>query len=184
MNPLTNRWFLKSSQAATSTDQNSRFAERLNAVWFKYTKESRLRPGRIFAASARLGKFLTDLHERVLKLEAAQPLYLSSFAIQGASSGRISSANRTATGISALKTEALNRLHHSHDEDAAKSPLSAPSEARAKFRQLLKDEVEVASNIQNLVSLNVISAEEGQRLKNSLRDDLLAWYNKLPLGVR
>lgn len=81
---LTGRWFRRSLDIPQGTSQNERFAERLNSVWFKYSN-----------SCARLGKFLTDLHNRVTKLEAAQPkLPMESV--------RSSSAGRTATGTACL----------------------------------------------------------------------------------
>jgi hypothetical protein len=60
-------WFTKSNDIPSGTTQNEIFAERLNSVWFKYSgKAGAFGTG---VASARLGKFLTDLHERVRKLE-------------------------------------------------------------------------------------------------------------------
>lgn len=96
---LNNKWFIKSSEVPTGSTQNDRFAERLNSVWLNYDRESRLHPGRMIKGFVRLGKFLTDLNQRVLKLEqAAKPALPMEFT----SLGRASSANRTATGVAAM----------------------------------------------------------------------------------
>ena len=63
-----------------STLQSERLAERLNGMWFKTVAAK-------FGTATRLGKFLTDLNERVLKLE------------QAAKPTQPSSMNRTATGV-------------------------------------------------------------------------------------
>lgn len=64
---LSNKWFTKSTDEVTSVSAPGRFADRLNSVWFKYNKSRNL--GGFIVGSVRLGQFLTELHERVLKLE-------------------------------------------------------------------------------------------------------------------
>lgn len=121
---LTNKWFSKSSDITTGVTQNERFADRLNSVWIKFPRNSRLRPGKVISGFARLGKFLMDLNERVNKLEeAAKPkdtIRIPSIE-EGVMTGRYaperlseayqrtSSAGRTATGVLASSNEALLR---------------------------------------------------------------------------
>jgi hypothetical protein len=73
MSTLTERWF----------------AERLNRVWFKYDKPSRL---------VRLGKFLTDLLNKVNELITRVDK------LEGKSAIQTSSMNRTATGVAAMNS--------------------------------------------------------------------------------
>ncbi len=73
---LTNgKWFSLSKRTLVGSDPNTRFAERLDNVWFKFTT-TRGKVGGTVTDVARLGKFLTDvlnkvnaLIERVEKLE-------------------------------------------------------------------------------------------------------------------
>jgi hypothetical protein len=97
---MINKWFSRSMRNPVSTDQNSRFAERLDAVWFKYNKPSRLRPGAVVAASARLGSFLTDLLNKV------NDLITRVEKLEGTSAIQPSSMNRTAMGFNSTPTKA------------------------------------------------------------------------------
>src|SRR5580692_5062197 len=86
---MITKWFMKSSFEPKSKKLNERFAERLDNVWFKVQ----------IGGFIRLGKFLTDLNERVTKLEKAALRWpTDSYTIQGATGRRTSSMNRTATG--------------------------------------------------------------------------------------
>jgi hypothetical protein len=88
-----NKWFSPSSQIPVSIDQNSRFAERLDNVWFKKAKGGMVRLGRLLHV---LVARTDDLNKRVEKLEQAENVK------QPSSSNR--TANRTATGVDAVLT--------------------------------------------------------------------------------
>jgi hypothetical protein len=60
------------------------------------------------------------------------------------------------------------------------SAASTASTARAKFLELLANEVEVARNIQSLVSFQVINTGQAEPLRARLRDDLLEHFKTLP----
>lgn len=100
------KWFSRSLDKPTSTDVASRFAERINSVWFQYLKPSRFDASKMITASARLGHFLTTLHERVLKLEkAADTMWPKPVFNSGTESQ--SSVGRTATGAAAMDAPVL-----------------------------------------------------------------------------
>jgi hypothetical protein len=141
---LSDRWFKTSNDAVTGLTQNERFAERLNSIWFKCNKPSILRPGIMVSAYDRLGKFLTDLLNKV---------------------------NELITRVEKLEGKSAIQTSSSHT--------ATEYELRKAFRSMLAEEVTVASNIQNLVSLGVINVEEADRLKGSLHADLIAAYDRL-----
>lgn len=79
---MITKWFMKSSFEPKSKKLNDRFAERLDNVWFKVQ----------IGGFVRLGKFLTNLNERVTKLEKAALRWpTDSYTIQGATGRRTSS---------------------------------------------------------------------------------------------
>lgn len=80
-----NKWFSRSIDTPVGTNQNERFAERLDSVWFK-------KPG---GGMVRLGHLLTKLIARVDALESSNktaPVLPMKY----------SSAGRTATGLGAM----------------------------------------------------------------------------------
>ena len=83
------QWFSKAIEVPTSSDTNTRFAERLNSVWFK-------RPGGVI----RLGLLLTKILSRLDSLEkSAETRTALSASAANADRYEHSSMNRTATGM-------------------------------------------------------------------------------------
>jgi hypothetical protein len=122
-----NKWFSPSSQIPVGKDQNSRFAERLEHVWFKKATGGIVRLGYLLT---KLVECTNDLNDRVRALEN----------VNKNEDVRTSSMGRTATGFSSLQTDidGIKRMLPRYDREQHMRTI-VPQTATAVAAQMVTD---------------------------------------------